>query len=229
MAFAANNRPEGKEVRLPMVLSRKAIVFIAAVLYLVLGHWLGFLTVNAAILLWLGFEWFRRDNSRWAFALMAVCALIILIHQIELFVAIVLISLAMFLARGRPASAKGNTAGRHGLYLAMRQEDETWLLHSFASWHLVGEVRLDLTRAVPEEQETTLVLQGIAGDVDLIVPEDWGVNIDASVLVGQIKWRSPDAAGVNRLTWRSPDYEHRPVRVNVQVLYMIGDIKIMPG
>ena len=212
-----------------MVLSRKAIVFIAAVLYLVLGHWLGFLTVNAAILLWLGFEWFSRDRSRWAVALMAVCALIILIHQFELFAALVLISLAIFLLKDRSAPT-GTMAGRHRLYLAMRQEDETWMLRSFASWHLVGEVRLDLTRAVPEEPETTIVLQGIAGDVDLIVPEDWGINIDASVLVGQIKWpRSPEGAGVNRLSWRSPDYEHRPVRVNVQAIYLIGDIKILPG
>lgn len=212
-----------------MVLSRKAIAILAAGLYLVLGHWLGFHTVNAAILLWLGYEWFRRDRSRWAVALMAVCALMILIHHIELFAAIILVSLAVFLLRGRPAPA-ATVAGRLRPYLAMRREDETWLLHSFASWHLVGEVRLDLTRAVPEEPETTIVLHGIAGDVDLIVPEDWGINIDASVLVGQIKWqRSPEDAGVSRLTWRSPDYELRPVRVNVQVAYLIGDIKIMPA
>ena len=37
-------------------------------------------------------------------------------------------------------------------------------------WHAIGEIRMDMSLAVPEDKETTIVLQGLVGDLDLIVP-----------------------------------------------------------
>jgi lia operon protein LiaF len=214
-----------------MVLSRNAILIAAAALYLVLGFTAGFMTANAALVFALGIELFRRGRSQVGIVLMAGGALVILIRHFALFFALVILAVAVFLVKARRAPpAPGRISGRHGFHLTMRREEHNWVLQSFSSWHLVGDVRLDLTRAVPEEPETIIVLQGLLGDVHLLVPEDWGLWIEASVPVGRIKWQhASDDTGVNRLVWRTPDYENKRFRLRLQLFYLVGDVKIMPG
>ncbi|HEY8528812.1 MAG TPA: cell wall-active antibiotics response protein LiaF [Paenibacillaceae bacterium] len=212
-----------------MVLSRNAILFAAAALYLALGFTAGFITANAALVLLLGIELFRRGRSQWGIVLMAGGALVILIRHFVLFFALMVLAAVVILFEAR-RSPLGRLPGRHGFHLAMRREEESWVLKPFSSWHLIGDVRLDLTRAVPEEPETVIALQGLLGDVHLLVPEDWGLWVEASVPVGRIKWQhAPDDAGVNRLAWRTPDYENKRFRLRLKVFYLVGDVKITPG
>jgi lia operon protein LiaF len=94
-------------------------------------------------------------------------------------------------------------------------------------WQAVGEIRMDMSLAVPEEKETTIILQGLVGDVDLTIPEDYGIQVEASVMVGQIAFRqSRDGGMMHRLSWRSPDYDQREYRMKLQLFYLVGDIKI---
>ena len=212
-----------------MVLSRNAILIAAAALYLVIGYTAGFITANAALVFALGVGLFRRGRSQRGIVLMAGGALFILIRHFALFFALVVLAVAVFWLRTRRVPP-GRIPGRHGFHLAMRREEQNWVLQSFSSWHLFGDVRLDLTRAVPEEPETVIVLQGLLGDVHLLVPEDWGLWIEASVPVGRIKWQHAlDDTGVNRLVWRTPDYENKRFRLRLQLFYLVGDVKIMPG
>ena len=212
-----------------MVLSRNAILFAAAALYLALGFTAGFVTANAALVLALGIELFRRGRSQRGIVLMAGGALVILIRHFVLFFALMVLAAAVILFEAR-RSPPGRLPGRHGFYLAMRREEENWVLQPFSSWHLIGDVRLDLTRAVPEEPETVIALQGLLGDVHLLVPEDWGLWVEASVPIGRIKWQhAPDDAVVNRLAWRTPDYENKRFRLRLKVYYLVGDVKITPG
>jgi len=212
-----------------MVLSRNAILFAAAALYLALGFTAGFVTANAALVLALGIELFRRGRSQWGTVLMAGGALVILIRHFMLFFALMVLAAAVIVFEAR-RSPHGRLSGRHGFHLAMRREEESWVLKPFSSWHLIGDVRLDLTRAVPEEPETVIALQGLLGDVHLLVPEDWGLWVEASVPIGRIKWQhAPDDAVVNRIAWRTPDYENKRFRLRLKVYYLVGDVKITPG
>jgi len=113
------------------------------------------------------------------------------------------------------------------LFLNMRLGEESWVLQSMSYWQAVGEIRLDLSLAIPEEKETTIVLQGLVGDVDLTIPEDYGLQIEASVLIGQIEFgQTKDGGMMHRLSWRSPDYDRREYRVKLQLFYLVGDMKI---
>jgi lia operon protein LiaF len=94
-------------------------------------------------------------------------------------------------------------------------------------WNLIGEIYIDLSLALPEQQETTLVLQGVLGDVDIIVPEDLGVSVTASVIVGQIDVaREKDTGVLNKIIWQSPNYETSDQKVKLIVSYLVGDIDI---
>jgi len=209
-----------------MKLSNHAFLFIAAGLYLALGGIAGYATVNAAILLGLGIWRFRTDRSRWSIVLIAICALVLVLNQFILFILIVLLSLGIYYFRSRPSSS-GLYRSTHRLFLNMRLDEQSWVLQSMSCWQAVGEIRMDASLAIPEEKDTTIVLQGLVGDVDLTVPEDYGLEVEASVLIGQIGFQQTrDGGMLHRVSWRSPDYDRREYRMKLQLFYLVGDIKI---
>jgi len=71
------------------------------------------------------------------------------------------------------------------------------------------------------------MFQGIVGDVDLVIPEDYGVEIEAFVLFGQIDFSHDKETGMlNRLYWKSPNYETRDQKVKIIISYLVGDVDI---
>jgi lia operon protein LiaF len=227
MAFdVISGQTTAEEVRPVARLSNHAILFIAAGLYLALGGVAGYATVNAALLLYLGIDRFRWDRSKWSVILIAVSTLILIINQFALFAVIILISLGFYYFRSRPSVSAGHH-NSHRILLNMRLDDQSWVLRSMSFWQAVGEIRMDMTLAIPEEKETTIILQGLVGDVDLTIPEDYGLHVEASVLIGSIGFRQTrDGGMLHRLSWRSPDYDSRENRLKLQLFYLVGDIKI---
>jgi lia operon protein LiaF len=209
--------------------SPNAIAFLVAGVYLAIGGITGFVTVNAAVLLFLGANRYRYDRSRLSVLLIAVSTLVLVINQFALLAVIVLASLAVYYWKSKPSTtAIGTYVNKYQLFLNMRKEEQSWLLHSMSFWHAVGEVRLDLSLAMPENKETAIVLQGLVGDVDLVVPEDYGLEVEASVLLGQISFRQTKEGGMfHRLSWKSPNYDECEQRVKLRLFYLVGDIKII--
>ncbi len=206
--------------------SSNAILFIAAGIYLALGGVAGYATVNAAVLLFIGIERYRWDRSRLSLIVIAVSTLVLIINQFALFAVVVLVSLGTYYFRARP-QAFGTYVRKHRLFLNMRLEEQSWVLHSMSFWHAIGEIRMDMSLAVPEDKETTIVLQGLVGDLDLIVPDDYGIQVEASVLLGQISFRQMKEGGMfHRLSWRSPNYDECEQKLKLQLFYLVGDIKI---
>lgn len=211
-------------MRMPM--SRNAILIIAAGIYLALGAIAGYATVNAAVLLMIGMDRYRWDRSRLSFVIIAISILVLIVNQFALFALVVLISLGIYYLRAKPPTV-GTYVNKHQLFLNMRWDERSWVLHSMSFWHAIGEVRMDMTLAVPEERQLTIVLQGLAGNVDLIVPDDYGLEVEASVLLGQISFKDTKEGGIfHRFSWRSPDFDMRETQLKLQLFYLVGDIKI---
>jgi lia operon protein LiaF len=209
-----------------MMRSSKAILFIAAGIYLALGSVAGYATVNAVVLLLIGIERYRWDRSRLSMIVIVLSTLVLIINQFALFAIVLLVSLGTYYFRARPPGF-GTYVGKHRLILNMRLDEQSWVLHSMSFWHAVGEIRMDMSQAVPEEKETTIVLQGLVGDLDLIVPDDYGIQVEASVLLGQISFKQVKEGGMfHRLSWKSPNYEDCEQRLKLQLFYLVGDIKI---
>ncbi|MDG0808562.1 cell wall-active antibiotics response protein LiaF [Cohnella rhizosphaerae] len=209
-------------------LSKKSLVFIAAGLYLAVGAAAGFATINAAILLWLGIERYRQDRSRLSVAVIAVSAIVLVVNQIGLVLAIGLILAAIYYLRVRPSPGVGYVS-RPKLILNMRQDRPGWVLRSMGCWHLYGEVRLDLTGAVPEDNATNVVLQGIVGDIEIVVPEDYGVLVEANVLLGQVTVDGQGDGGMmRRMSWSSPGLARQDQQIRLQFNYIVGNIRIRP-
>lgn len=211
-------------MRMPM--SRNAMLIIAAGIYLALGAIAGYATVNAVVLLIIAMDRYRWDRSRLSFVIIAISILVLIVNQFALFALVVLISLGIYYLRAKPPTV-GTYVSKHQLFLNMRWDEQSWVLHSMSFWHAIGEVRMDMTLAVPEDRQLTIVLQGIAGNVDLIVPDDYGLEVEASVLLGQISFKDTKEGGMfHRFSWKSPDFDTRETQLKLQLFYLVGDIKI---
>ncbi|WP_230986579.1 cell wall-active antibiotics response protein LiaF [Cohnella fermenti] len=209
-------------------MSSHAMLFVAAGLYLALGAMAGYATINAVLLLYIGILRFREDRSRLALIVIAISAFVLIANQIAIVLLIVLVSLGLYYMKARPSSHHRGE-GRARFFLKLRKDRESWVLPSFSSWHALGDVRMDLTMAIPEERTSSFVLQGLIGDIDLIVPEEYGIELEASVLLGQIVWNGTQrGGGLQRVVWRSPDYELKEQRLKLQFVYLVGNIRIRP-
>lgn len=203
-----------------------AILFIAAGIYLALGAVAGYTTVNAVILLLIGIERYRTDRARISIAVIVISTLVLIITQFALLVVVVLISLGIYYFRAKPPTF-GAYFSKHRLFLNMRLDEQSWVLQSMSYWHAIGEVRMDMSQAVPEEKETTIVLQGLVGDLDILVPDDYGIEVEASVLIGQVSFKQIKEGGMfHRLSWKSPNYDDCEMRLKLQLFYLVGDIKL---
>jgi lia operon protein LiaF len=207
-----------------------AYLLIGAGVFLLLQHWLGFFNLAAAMLVGLGVYRIRTVGDRRGYVVAAIGAVVLATTHFNVLVMIVLFSLAVFYLQSRKVrSQDGMFTHNHKLIASLKLDQEPWVLRSMGWWSLVGELRLDLSLALPEQEETTIVLQGLIGDVDIKAPaEDLGVWVTASVLVGQIQVPDNNQAGVlSKAEWRSPNYETCDRKVKIVISYLVGDIDIV--
>ncbi len=94
-------------------------------------------------------------------------------------------------------------------------------------WHGVGNVVIDLSRALIMQEEALLVVDGWVGDVTIYVPVDLPVAISAEVTVGDLEVFGNRQGGLNRyLAIRSQHYEQAAQKVKLNISLIVGDIDV---
>lgn len=94
-------------------------------------------------------------------------------------------------------------------------------------WHGIGDVVIDLSRAMLMKEEALLVVEGWVGDVTIYVPVDLPVLVSAELTVGDLEVFSHRQGGVNRsLMIRSDHYDQAVHKVNLHISLLVGDIKV---
>ncbi|CAM4383769.1 cell wall-active antibiotics response protein LiaF [Paenibacillus phoenicis] len=205
-----------------------AIGLIAFGLLLIFGKWLSFFTIVALFLLGFGIYKIRQgEQVKTGYILMAVGGGLILLDHFMLILAILMISLGYYYAKVRKTQPQGNYVQKQNITSSIRWDRDPWNLRNTSMWHVLGELDIDLSLAMMEGGHNVLMFQGIVGDVDLVIPEDYGVEIEAFVLFGQIDFSHDKETGMlNRLYWKSPNYEVRDQKVKIIISYLVGDVDI---
>jgi len=205
-----------------------ALVLIGVGLFLLLEHTIGLFPLLAAFLILLGIHrWRAHGETRRAFVLIGIGGLILLGNHMSVVLAIVLIGFGLYLIRSKRVNNDDSFQQKHKFIDSIRWGKEPWILRSTSIWHVVGETNIDLSLAILEQRETTLVLQGIVGDVDIKVPEDIGVTVSASVVFGQIDAAYERETGVmNKLEWQSPNADACDHRVKLIISFLAGNVTI---
>jgi lia operon protein LiaF len=94
-------------------------------------------------------------------------------------------------------------------------------------WHGIGDVRIDLSRAVLTEEEAILDIQALIGNVIIYVPIDLAVSVTASVSIGDLEVLGHHQGGISRqISIATRQYESAPRKVKIFVSLLIGDIDV---
>ncbi|GIP23974.1 cell wall-active antibiotics response protein LiaF [Paenibacillus sp. J22TS3] len=205
-----------------------AILLIGFGILLFFGQGINFLTLVALLFLILGVYKIRQgEDTRTGYVLLVVGSGLILLEHLMLVVAIVLISLGLFYAKVKKMLPRGDHIQKQNFIAGVHWDRDPWNLRSISMWHVFGEHDIDLSLAIAEERENIIMFQGVVGDMDLVISDDYGVEIEAFVMFGQIEFGPDKETGmVNRLYWRSPNYEAQDKKVKIMISYLVGDIDI---
>ena len=205
-----------------------AFIMIGIGLFMLLGDWISFLTIAALILFFIGLDQIRkRGNTRRGYMLFVIGGILMLLDHFTLLLGIILISLGLFYAKSKKEQRDERYIQKQNLMSSLKWDREPWVLRNMSLWHVVGEVNLDLSLAIMEEKECTVVLQGALGDIDVSIPDDIGLELEANVVLGQINFNHEKEAGfMNKRVWKSPNYDLCDQKVKLVISYIVGDIDI---
>lgn len=216
-----------------------AFLFIGAGLYLVIGHLISFISAGAVMLAILGLAIVRSDPDTGrkdisGYILLGVAGLILLANHWTFLVGIAIAALVWFFWRTRqntapePGAATGTAFMKQHIAASIHWgRGEPWTARSSEVSVAIAEIQIDMMNAIFEHPDISLNLQGLIGDIDIVVPEDVGLSVDAQVSIGEIQVAGERGAGfMNRFVWRSPNYETAEHRVQLSLSYLIADVKV---
>ncbi len=198
-----------------------------------IGTAVGYLTASALLIALLGFALIRSSGSsgqrnNTGYVLLAGAGIVIIVNHWSFLLLAATVGAVWFYSRTKSEGRPGMKFAKEHLLASVRWErGEPWVLESTDISVAIAEVRIDLTKALLEQKETMLNLQGIIGDIDIVIPEDVGVSVQSSVMLGQIQIAGEKGAGaMNRLLWRSPNFESAEHRILVNISYVVADVDV---
>lgn len=103
-----------------------------------------------------------------------------------------------------------------------------WHLEPMNIYHGIGDYSFDLNKAYIPERETLIQLKGWIGDVNILIPEDIPIRVQAKVTIGEVTIFSSSSAHVfgPNVYFESPQYEEAVKKIDFVIDMMIGEVKI---
>lgn len=204
-----------------------ALLLIAAGLFLLLGNLIDFMTVSAIVLICLGIYKVRTADEKSGYIFIGIGCLVLLSSHLAIVVSVVLISLGYFYLKSKKVHQDDSYIKKQNLLENIKWDKEPWVLKNMSLWSVIGEINMDLSLALIEQRETTLILQGVVADVDIIVPVDMGLKVSGTVLFGQLDTGHQKQSGLmNKIIWQSPNYETAEHQLILELTYIVGDVQI---
>ncbi|GAE35688.1 cell wall-active antibiotics response protein LiaF [Halalkalibacter akibai] len=104
---------------------------------------------------------------------------------------------------------------------------EAFELNDLTIWNGIGDVRLDLSKAIIPEGETVIIVQCMIGQIDFYVPEDLTISIQASTIIGEVSLFHEKHEGINQqLSIATKNYKQASRRVKLILSTVIGEVKV---
>ncbi|WP_442603270.1 cell wall-active antibiotics response protein LiaF [Paenibacillus sp. KN14-4R] len=204
-----------------------ALFLICAGVFLILQRLIGSFPVVAILIFLLGFYQLRTLGNRKGLIWIAIGLMFLLAEHLAAVISITLLSLAYFYYQSKKVQKQDYHIQKQNILGGLRLGDEPWVLRDTSIWFMFGEVHIDLSMALIEQKETTILLQGMIGDIDIRIPEELGVSVEAFSFLGPIDVHQEREHGImNRIHWRSPNYETSNHKVKLLISYIVGDVDV---
>ena len=102
-----------------------------------------------------------------------------------------------------------------------------WRVTDEEFWHLIGDIRLDMTEAQIPEGETTIRIYGLVGSLRLVVPEGVGVSVSSTAFVTDARVFGQKTDNVlSPYKYQSEDYSTAERRIRIESSRFITDLRV---
>lgn len=164
------------------------------------------------------------------FAFMLVFIAVIIYYGYQTFIAKdekMVVKVGSEPASDQKSFVKKQTQFNNLLVGKMRQLEGSFALEDINVLYGFGDISLDLTQALIPKGETVILIRGVVGDVQILVPYDLELSIHASVIIGQVRLPGSYKDALHRTEkYLSPDYETSSRRVRIISSQLIGDVEV---
>ncbi|WP_164931459.1 cell wall-active antibiotics response protein LiaF [Longirhabdus pacifica] len=167
-----------------------------------------------------------RDKT--GYLLFAIGVAILLSDYLSFIFAILLIIVGYFIIQNTNVSSSEEPVKRKQHFIqSVKKTDTQWDVKNHHSWSFIEEVRIDLSKAVLWGEKSTIIHQAVIGDMKIYVPEEIGVRLQCSVLMGSFKIGKDGEEGFSKMIdWQTANYENSNDKIEIIVNYMIGNIVV---
>lgn len=142
------------------------------------------------------------------------------------------------------ASSKNSEGTRKGVYTKssswngkskeqfvgeLRLGDKPWAPEGGDYSVNIGDMNVNFTTAILPDGETVFHLSGWVGNMDIILPEELAVDIDATTNVGSVEFfGEEEQSGISRnnIKFRSDDYDTAAKKIRIIASLNIGEISV---
>ncbi|MRN56437.1 cell wall-active antibiotics response protein LiaF [Paenibacillus monticola] len=194
---------------------------------MIFGRWIGSFSIIALLFLLLGIYRTTSGKVKQGYKLLGIGAVLLLLDHLLLVLGICLISLGMFFTKSKRVQRREGFMQKQNFSSRFDWDRAPWVMHSLSAWHVLGEANLDLSLAMAEDKETVMLFQGIFGDMDIHLSDEYAVEIEAFVLFGSIEFGNQrDTGMLNRLNWKSANYESCEQKLKISISYLMGDLDV---
>ena len=102
-----------------------------------------------------------------------------------------------------------------------------WQVADEEFWHLIGDIRLDMTEAQIPEGETMIRIYGLVGSLRLVVPEGVGVSVFSTAFVTDARVFGQKTDNVlSPYKYQSEDYSTAGRRIRIESSRFITDLRV---
>lgn len=106
-------------------------------------------------------------------------------------------------------------------------KEPNWQVEPMELWNLAGDYYIDFTKAFIPEEEIPISIDSLAGDIQILMPENIEFTVEASVKTGEINIFGQKADGINRdMVFTSANYPTATRRLNLSLHLKAGSIRI---
>jgi len=94
-------------------------------------------------------------------------------------------------------------------------------------WQFVGSNTLDFTKAVFPAGEATIKIIGFVAEVNIILPEDVGLHVEASSIVSEVDTSEGKQERIfSMLAYETPNYALAEKQVHLMTVGFVSEIKL---
>ncbi|MFO7173453.1 MAG: cell wall-active antibiotics response protein LiaF [Bacillota bacterium] len=107
-----------------------------------------------------------------------------------------------------------------------------WVLDDLEIIHALGDVTVDLTTAIIRPGDHRLVVNVVAGDVTIWLPQDVDVTVKARVTAGELQVLEHRRSGLGvslEVTEPAPQPGPEPKRVQIEASLLAGELQVRRG